>query len=388
MGRPEGAPDTLAPVPGGSFRIALVVERFEPRGGGVEGVAWNVAHGLAAAGDEVWVFARRAEAPRAAALRVHPVSAPISWKPIRTLLFSAGCGRATRAERCDVVHSFSRTRHQDVYRAGGGSHAAYMERAYGLAGARLRRLSPRHAVLLGIESRVFADSRQTIQCNSVMVRDELRARHGVPDARLRVVWNGVDLERFRPERRAAERERVRAEIGAPQELLAWLLVGSELHRKGLDTALRALAGGGPGSAELWVCGGDREAPWRALAERLGVLPRVRFLGARADVERLYAAADALILPTRYDAFANVCLEAAASGLPVLTSGANGAAAFLGSAGLVVEDPEDAAGFAKALDALADPALRARLGAAARARAEERSWERHVAELRALYAQLR
>jgi len=203
-----------------------------------------------------------------------------------------------------------------------------------------------------------------------------------------VVWNGVDLERFRPARSAAERERVRAELGAPPEVAVWLLVGSEFHRKGLGTALRALAGGGPGDAELWVCGGDREGPWRALAERLGVLSRVRFLGARADVERLYAAADALILPTRYDAFANVCLEAAASGLPVLTSGSNGAAAFLGSAGLAVEDPEDAAGFAKALDALADPALRARLGAAARARAEERSWERHVAELRALYAQLR
>ena len=375
-------------MPGGSFRIALVVERFEPRGGGVEGVAWNVAHGLAAAGDEVWVLARRAEGPGAASLRVRRVSAGIPWKPIRTLLFSSRSARAARDAGCDLVHSFSRTRHQDVYRAGGGSHAAYMERAYGAAGARLRRLSPRHAVLLGIESRVFADPRQTIQCNSLMVREEIRARYGVPDARLRLVWNGVDLERFRPERRAAERERVRAELGAPEGALAWLIVGAELHRKGLDTALRALAGGGPGDAELWVCGGEGDRPWRVLAERLGVLPRVRFLGARGDMERLYAAADALILPTRYDAFANVCLEAAASGLPVLTSGANGAAAFLGSAGLVVEEPEDAAGFAKGLDALADPALRARLGAAGRARAEERSWERHVAELRALYAQLR
>jgi UDP-glucose:(heptosyl)LPS alpha-1,3-glucosyltransferase len=375
-------------VPGGSFRIALVVERFEPRGGGVEGVAWNVAHGLAAAGDEVWVFARRAEAPGAPAVRVRPVPARVPWKPIRTLLFSSGCGRAARAARCDLVHSFSRTRHQDVYRAGGGSHASYMERAYGRAGARLRRLSPRHAVVLGIESRVFADPRQTIQCNSLMVRDELRSRYGVPEARLPVVWNGVDLERFRPGRRETERERVRAELGARAGAAAWLLVGSEFHRKGLDTALRALAGGGPTDAELWVCGGDRVGAWRALAERLGVLGRVRFLGARADVERLYAAADALILPTRYDAFANVCLEAAASGLPVLTSGSNGAAAFLGSAALVVEDPEDAAGFAKGLDALAEPALRTRLAAEARARAQERSWARHVAELRALYAQLR
>jgi UDP-glucose:(heptosyl)LPS alpha-1,3-glucosyltransferase len=320
-------------------------------------------------------------------VRVQAIAAPAFWQPARVLLFSRRAGRAARAGG-ELVHSFSRTRHQDVYRAGGGSHAAYMERAYGPAGARLRRASPRHAVLLAIESRVFADPRQTIQCNSEMVRDELRARHGVPESRLALIWNGVDLERFHPRRRATERERVRAELGAAPEAPAWLLVGSELHRKGMATALRALAAGGPREAELWVCGRDAPGPWRAAAERLGVAARVRFLGARGDLERVYAAADALLLPTRYDAFANACLEAAAAGLPVVTSGANGAARFLGAAARVVEDPEDAAGFAKALDALGDPAERARLGAAARARAEERSWTRHVAELRALYARLR
>ena len=316
------------------------------------------------------------------------MAAPTFWQPARVLIFSWRAGSAARAGSGEIVHSFSRTRHQDVYRAGGGSHASYMERAYGASGARLRRASPRHAVLLGIESRVFADPRQTIQCNSEMVREELRVRHGVPDARLALVWNGVDLERFHPRRRAAERERVRAEVGAAPEAPVWLLVGSELRRKGLDTALRALAAGGPREAELWVCGHAGGEPWRGLAERLGVAGRLRFLGARADLERVYAAADALLLPTRYDAFANVCLEAAAAGLPVVTSGANGAARFLGAAARVIEDPEDAAGFAKALDALAEPAERARLGAAARARAEERSWDRHVAELRALYARLR
>jgi UDP-glucose:(heptosyl)LPS alpha-1,3-glucosyltransferase len=239
-------------------------------------------------------------------------------------------------------------------------------------------------VLLGIESRVFADPRQIIQCNSDMVLREIRAGHGVPDARLARVWNGVDLARFAP-RRGAERKRVRAELGAPPDAPVWLLVGSELHRKGLDTALRALATGGPPEAQLWVCGRDRPEPWLREAERLGVAARVRFAPPRSDVELLYAGADALLLPTRYDAFANVCLEAAASGLPVVTSGANGAADLLREAALVVEDPEDAAGFAKALDALADPALRTRLGAAGRACAEARSWERHAAELRELYA---
>lgn len=114
---------------------------------------------------------------------------------------------------------------------------------------------------------------------------------------------------------------------------------------------------------------------------------MRFLGERHDLEAVYAAADALILPTRYDAFANVCLEAAAAGIPVVTSGANGAAAPLAAAARVVDDPEDVEGFARALDALADPERRAALGAAARKVAESMGWDAHVRALRALYARV-
>jgi tRNA A-37 threonylcarbamoyl transferase component Bud32 len=139
---------------------------------------------------------------------------------------------------------------------------------------------------------------------------------------------------------------------------------------------------------LWVAGADTTTHWRRLANEIGVGDRVRFLGQRDDLEDVYAAADALILPTRYDAFANVCLEAAAAGLAVVTSGANGAARWIGDAGLIVEDPEDFEGFARALDALADPMTRAQLGSSARRRAEALSWPVHVRALRGLYERTR
>jgi UDP-glucose:(heptosyl)LPS alpha-1,3-glucosyltransferase len=368
----------------GTLRIALVVERFDPTGGGVESVAWTVGHHLAAAGDEVHVFARRATPTDA--VTVHSLPVPAFWQPTRVLAFSRAATRATRELAPHVVHSFSRTLHQDVYRAGGGSHADYLERAHGARGARVRSLSPRHAVLLAIEARIFGDRSQWIQCNSEMVRDEIRNRHGVEDARLAVIVNGVDLERFSPRRRDAERERVRATLGTSPDVPVWLFVGSGFHRKGVDTALAALASS-PNPAERWIAGADAPGPWRAEAERLGVAERTRFLGLRRDVAALYAAADALVLPTRYDAFANVCLEAAASGLPIVTSAANGAARWLGDAALVVEHAADAHGFSGALEALLEPTLRETLGQRARARAEGRSWERHTEELRALYAEV-
>ena len=116
--------------------------------------------------------------------------------------------------------------------------------------------------------------------------------------------------------------------------------------------------------------------------------RVEFLGFRRDLPALYAGADALLLPTRYDAFANVCLEALASGLPVLTSGTNGAAATVGEAGAVVDDPADAAGFAKALARWLDPEARAAAAARARPIAERHGWDACAERLLALYERIR
>ena len=369
------------------MRVALVIERFEPRGG-VERVAWQVAHGLAAAGDEVHVVARKATASEA--VQLHLVRVPSNWQPWRVVAFSNAAARVAPRGAFDVVHSFSRTRHQDLFRAGGGSHAEYMERQYGGSGGggfglSLRRLSPRHRVLLAIERRVFADASQFILCNSRMVQLELMRRYAIPDERLVLLYNGVDLERFHPSRRATEGARLRAELGAG-DAPVWLFVGSGFRRKGLDTALRALAAAG-GDAVLWVAGSDDTKDWRGSARALGVAERVRWLAARRDVAALYAAADALLLPTRYDAFANVCLEAAAAGIPVVTSASNGAAEILGDGGIIVRDAEDDAGFAQALERLTDPAERRTRGVAARAVAERHGWPQHVAALRALYARI-
>jgi UDP-glucose:(heptosyl)LPS alpha-1,3-glucosyltransferase len=282
------------------------------------------------------------------------------------------------------VHSFSRTRHQDLFRAGGGSHADFMERSWSGAALRARRLlAPRHRVLLRIEEQVFADATQHVQCNSRMVRDAIRRRYGLPEARCSVLYNGVDLARFDPARRREDGARLRASLGAA-DAPVWLFVGSGFRRKGLDTALAALAKS-PGV--LWIAGADGTRAWRERARAFGVAERVRWLGLRDDVEMLLAAADALLLPTRYDAFANACLEAAAAARPVVTSAANGAAEILDGAGAVVADPEDAGAFAAALAVLADPAERRQRGEAARAVAERFTWEAHVAALRALYARI-
>jgi UDP-glucose:(heptosyl)LPS alpha-1,3-glucosyltransferase len=367
------------------MRIALIIERFAPRAGGVESVAWTVAHGLARAGDEVHVVARGATP--SAEIKLHQVDVTTAWQPLRVSGFSRAAARAAPRGDFDIVYSLARTTHQDVYRAGGGSHASYMKRRYRGLSRTIRRVSPRHALLLALEERVFRDSTQVVQCNSEMVRRELVLRYGIPPERIVVVRNGVDLGRFDPENRDQLGAPLRRELGASAAPV-WLFAGSGFRRKGLDTAMRALARAERSDSQLWIVGADRATQWRRLARSLGIEARIRLLGFRSDMHALYAAADALLLPTRYDACANVCLEAAAAGIPVVTSAANGAAEILDGAGFAIDEPEDVDGFASALDALSDKPTRQRMGGTARAAALTLSWGTHMTALRGLFAGLR
>jgi len=358
----------------------------------VENVAWQVAHGLAGAGEEVTVVSRDVGDPES---RSHPplpalqtVVAPRCWQPLRVLAFSRSAGRRVLQHRplFDVVHSFSRTRHQDLYRAGGGSHADYLERTHpGIAG-RLRRLSPRHRALLSLEGRVFRDTRQRIQCASRLVARRLSERHGVDPERILLLPNGVDLERYASPsaREAGCVLRGREHDGrAP----VWLFPGSGWRRKGLDRVFQALTRPTAVGPHVWVAGRDAPEPWRRRAARLGIADRIRFLGPRRDLEVLYHAVDGMLLPTRYDPFANVTLEAAAAGLAIVTTRANGAAEWLGEACRTLEDEDDPSELSRALTALGDPAARRALGARASRRAQELGWPAHIEALREEYRRI-
>ncbi len=205
------------------------------------------------------------------------------------------------------------------------------------------------------------------------IERELREHYAARS--VRVVPNGVDGERFRPG--GGDREALRAELGVPGDRLVALFVGGDWHRKGLALAIEALAGA-ESRYELWIVGGGDRQRFQALAERHGVADRVRFLGRRPDVERVYRAADVFVFPTLYEAFPLVALEAAASGLPIVATPVNGIEELLagGEAGVVVR--REAAELTRALRELGeDEARRAALGRAARRRAESYTWEAHA-----------
>jgi len=138
---------------------------------------------------------------------------------------------------------------------------------------------------------------------------------------------------------------------------------------------------------IWVVGRDDVRPWKRRASALGISDRVRFLGERRDLEVIYAAVDAMVLPTRYDPFANVTIEAAAAGLPIVTSSANGAAEWLGDAMRSLKDPEDSEALASALNEFSHREQRRSAGASLARHARQFGWDRHVETLRSEYARI-
>jgi len=271
--------------------------------------------------------------------------------------------------RPELVQSHERLACCDIFRAGDGVHAVWLEER-GRGASALDRfataVSPYHRYVLRMERRLFASpSLVAVICNSAMVRDEIKVRFGVPDAKLHVIYNAVDSEAFSPHLRA-ERAAALELLEMPADALVFLLVGSGYERKGVATAIDALREV-PAPAHLIIVGREsRIAAYMRLAEARGVRDRVKFTGPQQDPKPFFGAADAFVLPTLYDPLPNAALEAMACGLPIITSTKSGVAELIAGAeaGFVCAS-RDASALAAHMRALFDAALRERMGANAR-----------------------
>ncbi|MDD5556502.1 MAG: glycosyltransferase family 4 protein [bacterium] len=367
------------------MKIAFLIWDYSPARGGQERYLSRLAGALARLGHEIHVFATRRGEGAGDGVRFHRVAAGGIGPATRTLSYIRRARRALAAERFDITSGLTRHYPLDVFRMGGGLHRIWLQKR-GPAERLLARTRPLTWLALGLERRIF-DPRncRRVIANSRLCRDQLLRLYPYPAERVSVVYNGVDHDLFRPGLGEAHRAGLLRRLGLPETAPAALFASNNLGRKGLGTVCRALARMGDAAPSLLVAGGGDARPYEALCRRLGVAARVRFLGRLADMRPAYGAADYLVLPTRYDPFANVCLEAMACGLPVITSRDNGAAEILdeGADGVTLDAGDDAA-LAAAMRALGDRAARERMGAAARAKSLAYTVERNAGETLAVY----
>jgi len=361
----------------------VAVRRFHPYGGG-ERFLGRLLDALPPERFELHLFSTGSPPPGP---WVHHRVPALGWLPWgRFWGFGWAAARVVARWPVDLLYAHDAILGPvDLFRAGGGCHPAY-QAAMAAADSRARRLweaiRPRHGLMTAVERRCFLRARQVV-VNSERVKREVCSLYGVAPERVAVVYNGIDLDRFDPARREQARAAVATRFPVVAGRVRLLYVGSGFRRKGVDTLLRGLARVVPAVREtlhLLVVGKEpRMARYRRLAVELGLAERVTFTGPLAEVDELLLGCDGFCFPTRYEPFANACLEALAAGLPVITTAANGVAERLtDGGGAVVADAEDVDGLAAAITEMADHGWRARHAVRAREIAAGHTLEGYVA----------
>ncbi len=199
-----------------------------------------------------------------------------------------------------------------------------------------------------IYPRIAREGRIKLHAVSSSVADAIRSRF--PGLDPVVIPNPVSLNRFSPDREAREKWAwIRQQTGWATGVWRHLFVGGGWERKGLATAIEGLALSDP-DAVLMVVGQGPVSTYRKLAERFGVAERVFFAGPQTDIPQWHAVADLFVFPSHYEAMPVVCIEALASGIPLLCTPFKGTEMFLedGVNGFKVATPDELAVRSKAL----------------------------------------
>jgi UDP-glucose:(heptosyl)LPS alpha-1,3-glucosyltransferase len=373
------------------MKIAFIRSEYDPYGG-AERFTQILMDSLAERGVEVHLFARQWIRSGYAKVHFHRIGGPRAPSLFRHASFVFLVRRAIRRYDFDLIQSNERTLSQDVYRAGDGVHARWLEIRASYQNTLRRflvRINPFHHYLLWLERRVFEyPNLKAVIAISNMVRSDITSRFKIPNDRIYTIYNGVDLHQFRPENRLTIGKQFRSECGLLDEIPVVLFVGSGFERKGLVYLLRAMALA-RGAAQLWVVGKGNKLPYLRLAKKLGLMSRVTFWGPRQDILRFYAAADIFAFPTLYDPFSTAVLEALAAGLPVITTAQCGAAEIMshGKEGFVLSSPSATAELSGYLENLYHQNRRHSMSLNARKRAEAFPIERTIKEMQHLYHRL-
>lgn len=327
-------------------RSVLILKRDFQALGGAEKMGRALAHALHARGDRVTVLTTGPVSP---SLPFETISMPqnpkTSWQTLRA--FDRFAKKYHQALSPDITLGLDRNQVQTHLRAGSGVHRAYLNlrKQSEAAWKSVRHLiNPLHRLLLQIEKTSFEHpALRTLFTNSHMVKKQILEHYRVDEHKIAVIHNGVEWHPWQPFFDAW-----------PQSYqgrrFEFLFLGHNFERKGLVPLLQGLSLLPTREFHLSVVGHDKHLPrYERLASKLHLSQQVTFHGPQATITPFYQNADALVIPSYYDPFANVTVEALAMGLYVVSSKTNGGSEILTpETGTVIQDLTSAESVATAL----------------------------------------
>ena len=370
------------------MKIALLIYQYcnyetdTQASGGVERYVFDLSKMFVTLGHEVHIFCHKIKGAVNNNMIFHHVPALGFWSPLKIWTFAINSMIILKLKKSefDVINSFSKTLFQDVLRLGGGSHFDYMKRTYpSMQNPFLKMLviaNPRHAFNLLLESVIFKlGMYKQLVCISQMCQKEYIKKFKIAEHKIRVIYNGVNTERFAPVNKKQSKENLYKQYlphETKREEILILFAGSGFKRKGLIHIIKALSLlDDLSNIRLIVAGKGRIESYMATAKTLNVAKKVTYIGAVNNMRKLYDACDIFVFPTNYDAFGNVTLEAMAMELPVIVTASAGSSEVIenGITGFVVDYPIKAEAIANRIGKLMDEHKRVTMGKCARKKAK-------------------
>lgn len=282
---------------------------------------------------------------------------PLSFA--HTLQFDTFCQQVNAYYKPDIIFSLDRNSLQTHLRASNGVHKEYLkarrqiEPFYRTA---LHAVNPLHNTLIALEKKAFTDEKlEQLIVNSYMVKKEILDHYKVNEDKIAVVHNGIDLAQnlsYFVNQEAIKSAFIETFQLDPARIFIGF-IGHNYDRKGLAPLMKTLARAQNINFQLLVAGKEKNPDnYRALAKKLGIESRVSFLGAIPESIGVMATCDYIAIPSLYDPFANVTLEALSFGCFVLTTKRNGGAeALLNDTGAIIpfwENQDEAAAMLETL----------------------------------------
>ncbi len=333
------------------IRFATAILDLSKRKGGAERYLADLCTRMVDHGFEVHVYAEHWDEANPG-IHYHRIKAIPFPKSLQLFSFGMRATKEMKQGNYDITMGVGNTLEADVLQPHGGVHWAWFWRSLRAYDSPFlwmikcagRILSPKQWVNGWIEDAPYRRKNLSkIIAISDMVKQDILRWYKISEDRIDVIYNGVDIERFHPRNRQY-REEIRERHGIGDELVV-LFVSNNFRMKGLGCLFQALAEikkENPLPFKLLILGRDRRNPYLHLAKKLEILEEVVFAGSTNEPEKYYGASDLLVHPTFYDACSLTVLEALASGLPVITTNANGASGILANSqgGFVIKDPRD------------------------------------------------
>ncbi|QCD52064.1 glycosyltransferase [Campylobacter sp. RM16192] len=237
-----------------------------------------------------------------------------SW--IKALIYNL---QVKLSKNDNFYFSLERVSSADIYRAGDGVHKVYMK------SKKFWFLNPLNFVIPALEKRCFLNSKKII-ANSNFIKQQIIDVYNINENKIEVIYNGVKLqEDFN---KTDAKQELCKELKLDEKIPIILFVGSGFKRKGAKELLNLLSKI-KSNFQAIIIGKDKNLnSYISLAKSLNLEDRVKFLGARKDVDKFYKISDILIFPTHYEPFSNVVLEALSFKNAVITTAQNGAGEIL------------------------------------------------------------